>query len=472
MIRWIRNHRVLAAIIALSVMAAVFLGCEGDYGRPKGFLTINSLNRPDCRLGVFEGTGPAAVAHRLFPNAEIVVFDDVSEAGASLLGGRLEGFIGAESVLNVICRRYPYRFRVMDDALERQPTRVLLAQKNEALLNAINAFIVEYKCSGVYDDMFLRWCLADEFVPMPEIPEAENATEVLHVGTSGLIEPMSYIDENGHLTGYDIEFALRLGRALGRRVRFHLDPTRSQYGLLKEGKIDVIIDNFNAPDVKPGLVASDGYLDADTKVLIDEVQPGLEEHLDELMLEGTQFGVADALIGDLRARLFVNGFVNTASITLLATFFGFWLARLIGRLERLSPRIVQRAIEGLVIAIRWTPPLLILLLFYCAILTGARPWTTAVVALAVWFAAYLEPVAGSDPLVWLPVMRLRLPVLLQWTCVVGYINVFDLTMAVDLVCGRTFNAFVPVVAVAAAYGVVGWLLDRGISWYEGRVKRK
>jgi len=467
---WIRRRPLAAAFIVLAALAAVFLGCEGDYHRPKGFLTLESLNRPDCRLGVFKGTGPAAIAHAFFPNADIVTFDDVSAAGAAMLGGRLEGFIGAEHFLHVFCRRYPYRFRIMDDPIEQQPSRVMVAAKNAKLLEAVNAFIVDYKCSGVYDDMFLRWCLADENVPMPAIPES-GTNGVLRVGTSGLIEPASFIGQDGKLTGYDVEFALRLGYALGKTVEFHLDPGRGHLAALQSGRVDVVIDNINIPTPPPGVAASDGYLDADTKVLIAEVQPELEDHLRGMMLEGTQFGIADALIGDLRVRLFVNGFVNTASISLLAALLGFWIARLVAKLDRLSPRAVQNFIGLVINIIRWTPPLVLLLVTYDGILPGSYPWLTAVVAFAIWFAAFLEPVAANDPLAWLPVLRLRLPGLLQWTCVVGYINVFDLTMAVDLLCGRSSRGLIPLVAVALVYGLWSWLLDWGAGWYEKRMRR-
>jgi len=461
----------LSALVACAAMAAFFLGCEGDYTRPSEFTDVNSLNRPDCRLGVFKGTGPEKIARHLFPNAEIIVFDDAGEAGASLLGGHLEGFIGAEHILNVACRTYPLRLRVLDEALDWQPSRVLVNKRNERLLGEIDAFIESFKRDGTYDDMFLRWCASDKFVPMPTLPEPVGTNGVLRVGMCGLIEPSNYIDEEGKLTGYDVEFALRLGLALGRTVSFRLDPYRNYFGALLNDEIDVVIDNWNDPDLRPGIAASEGYLDSDTKVLIAEAQPGLEERVDALMLEGTRFGLADALIKDLRIRLFVNGFVNTISITLLAVLFGFWFARMVRIVERRLPRWAVCVVDGLVVFIRWTPPIVLLLIFRNALMASAAPWLTAVVAFSVWFAAFMEPVAAHDPLVWLPVLRLRLPVLLQWTCVVGYISVFDLTMAVDLVCGRSIRAIVPLLAVALAYGLLEQALDAGAAWYERRIRR-
>jgi len=459
-----------SSFLLLTLFLAVFLGGAGDFSRPSKFEKVNELNRPDCRLGVFVGTGSEQLARNLFPDAKIIVFDDAVEAGTSLLGGHLEGFIGAEHVLNVFCRAYPLRLRMMDEPLEQHPYHVMLKAGDDKMLKDVNAFIAKYRKNGTYDDMFLRWCLADKYVPIPEIPEPCGSNGTLRVGTSGLVEPSSFLDDDGNLTGYDIEFALRLGRALDRKVTFLLKPDTDFLGELREGQVDVVINNCNDPDCPKGFVHSDGYLDSDKKVLLAEAQPGLDKRLDALMLEGTRFGVADALIKDPRARLFVNGFINTFAITLLSALFGFALARGVRSVERRLPKAGCYAIDYLMNGIKWTPPLLLLLLFHGAILYWASPWMTAVVAFGVWFAAYLEPVAGGDPLGWLPVVRLRLPVLLQWTSVVGYISVFDLTMAVDLVCGRSMKAAVPLLSVAAAYGLIAWLIDYGVAWIEGKMK--
>jgi len=460
-----------AAFIALAVGAAIFLGGAGDFRRPSKFEKVNELNRPDCRLGVFVGTGSEQLARNLFPNSKIVVFDDAVDAGTSLLGGHLEGFVGAEHVLHVLCRAYPLRLRMMDEPLDRHPYHVVLKAGDDKLLAEVNAFIAKYREDGTYDDMFLRWCQADEYVPMPEIPVSCGSNGTLRVGTSGLVEPSTFLDDDGNLTGYDIEFARRLGFALGRKVTFVLKPDTDFMDELAAGQIDIVINNCNDPECPKGFAYSDGYLDSDKKVLLAEAQPGLDKRLDALMLDGTRFGVADALIKDPRARLFVNGFINTLAITLLSALFGFALARVARAVERRLPKAGYYVVDYVLNGIKWTPPLLLLLLFHGALMYWANPWMTAVVAFGVWFAAYLEPVAGGDPQEWLPVVRLRLPVLLQWTSVVGYISVFDLTMAVDLVCGRSMKAAVPLLSVAAAYGLIAWLIDRGVAWIEERVKQ-
>ena len=48
--------------------------------------------------------------------------------------------------------------------------------------------------------------------------------------------------------------------------------------------------------------------------------------------------------------------------------------------------------------------------------------------------------------------------LIKATAIVGYIAVQDLTKMGDIVRGRTYEAFFPLIAVAVIYFILGWLL--------------
>ena len=52
---------------------------------------------------------------------------------------------------------------------------------------------------------------------------------------------------------------------------------------------------------------------------------------------------------------------------------------------------------------------------------------------------------------------------------VGSVSVCDLTMAADIVCGRTFAAFGPLLSVAAAYCLMNWIVDRTVAYVERKL---
>lgn len=68
----------------------------------------------------------------------------------------------------------------------------------------------------------------------------------------------------------------------------------------------------------------------------------------------------------------------------------------------------------------------------------------------------------------LPALANEFIVLLKETSVAGYVGIVDLTKAGDLIRGRTFSAFMPLLAVALIYLVVVMLF----TWLVGKLERR
>ena len=71
----------------------------------------------------------------------------------------------------------------------------------------------------------------------------------------------------------------------------------------------------------------------------------------------------------------------------------------------------------------------------------------------------------------LPTLCNEFIVLLKETSVAGYVGVMDLTKAGDLIRGRTFSAFMPLIAVALIYLVLVVVLTSLVGVLERRLRR-
>lgn len=71
----------------------------------------------------------------------------------------------------------------------------------------------------------------------------------------------------------------------------------------------------------------------------------------------------------------------------------------------------------------------------------------------------------------LPTLCNEFIVLLKETSVAGYVGIMDLTKAGDLIRGRTFSAFMPLIAVALVYLVVVIILTQLVKTLERRLRR-
>ena len=71
----------------------------------------------------------------------------------------------------------------------------------------------------------------------------------------------------------------------------------------------------------------------------------------------------------------------------------------------------------------------------------------------------------------LPTLCNEVIVLLKETSVAGYVGIMDLTKAGELIRGRTFSAFMPLIAVALIYLVVVVILTQLVKILERRLRK-
>ena len=71
----------------------------------------------------------------------------------------------------------------------------------------------------------------------------------------------------------------------------------------------------------------------------------------------------------------------------------------------------------------------------------------------------------------LPALLNEFIALLKETSVAGYVGIMDLTKAGDLIRGRTFSAFMPLIAVALVYLVIVMLLTSLVGQLERRLRK-
>ena len=208
-------------------------------------------------------------------------------------------------------------------------------------------------------------------------------------------------------------------------------------------------------------------------------------------------------------------------MTLIITFFSVLLGILIGvilaiirtthdkNLESMKKRggigyVIIKILNGIaniyLTVIRGTPVVVQLLIMYFIIFATSRNSTLiAIVAFGINSGAYVAEIfrggimsvdngqfeAGRSlgfnyiqtmifiviPQMFkmvLPTLCNEFIVLLKETSVAGYVGIADLTKAGDLIRGRTFSAFMPLIAVALIYLVIVMLF----TWLVGKLERR
>ena len=220
-------------------------------------------------------------------------------------------------------------------------------------------------------------------------------------------------------------------------------------------------------------------------------------------------------INDERWRFLLNGLVVTLRITFFALLIGIAIGVVIAivrstydktldKIRTGAGRFILSFFNGVckfyLTVIRGTPVVVQLMIFFFVILVSIRSGELiGIIAFGINAGAYIAEIFRSGimsidngqfeagrslgfnyiktmqyiviPQAFkniLPSLANEFIVLLKETAVVGYVAVQDLTKAGDIIRGRTFSAFMPLIAVALIY----LALVMFFSWLVGKLERR
>lgn len=219
-------------------------------------------------------------------------------------------------------------------------------------------------------------------------------------------------------------------------------------------------------------------------------------------------------------KLLVDGLKNTVIITVLALIIGIILGMIIAAVrstfdkngadmkKRGGPGYVVLKIANIICniyltVIRGTPVVVQLMIMYFVILISVKNGVmVAVIAFGINSGAYVAEIFRSGIMsidegqfeagrslgfnyvqtmihiilpqavkVVLPTLFNELIVLFKETSIAGYVGVLDLTRAGDKIRGTTFEAFLPLLVVAAVYLIIVIILTSLLRLLEKRLRR-
>ena len=208
-----------------------------------------------------------------------------------------------------------------------------------------------------------------------------------------------------------------------------------------------------------------------------------------------------------RYLLLVDGLKNTLIITAGALVIGVIIGSLVAMIKYCGQD--SRLLRPLcwlcnvyTTVIRGVPVVVQLLIFYFLILKSSDGLVVGIVTFGINSGAYVAEIirggimsvdngqfeAGRSlgfnyvqtmlyiviPQVFksvLPALLNEFIALLKETSVAGYVGIMDLTKAGDLIRGRTFSAFMPLIAVALVYLIIVMLLTSLVGQLERRLRK-
>ena len=442
------------------------------------------------RIGVITGSiHDGLVAERL-PTAQRVYFTVPSDMLAALKAGKIDAFVLPEA--SAIFMRYEDgSITWLDESLQDGDVGFAFPKTEEGrlLCGRFSEYIRAIQADGTLAELTDKWFRADESVKTMIDYTALPATNgTLRMATAGIQVPFNYVRDNT-IVGFDVELAARFCEEAGYCLQVEQMNFDGILASVQSGKSDfagaclVITEerkeqvDFSEPYYLNSVVAivPDGATAGNSESFFDSVKSSFEK----------------TFLRENRWKLFLEGIGTTMLITVLSILFGTALGFAVYMLCRNGNPAANLITRFFVWLVQGMPVVVLLMILYYVIFAKSSIDGTAVAVIGftlVFGAAVygmLRSGAGAVPKGqteaayalgygnartffriilpqavphFLPAYKGEIVALIKTTAIVGYIAVQDLTKMGDIVRGRTYEAFFPLIAVAVIYFILAGIL--------------
>ncbi|MCK9506062.1 MAG: ABC transporter substrate-binding protein/permease [Porticoccaceae bacterium] len=456
-------------------------------------------------VGVVMGSAHEAYATAHYSMATVHQYKTPADVALAVRTGKVDvALFDAEPLRELL--RQDDSLEVVGEPLFSLDVAAGFNKDNTELKQRFDAFLVEIRGNGVYDDMVARWMQQGD-TGIPHLPDPATG-DPLVVGVSDIGLPFAAVQQNA-LVGFDIELVKRFAASLGKGVRLDSMEFGSLVAAVASGKADMIIASIYVTEDRQRQISfSAPYFRMDTLLFarkgelapLPEAPAVAEPDSDAPGFLGAVIeGFHSNIIQENRYLLLWSGLKTTVTIAVFATLFGTLLGSGVCYLRMSSRALLRVPAQVFISVLRGTPVLVVLMLIFYVVFASVdiSPVVVAIIAFGLNFAAYAGEIFRSgiqgvdrgqmEAGIAMGFSRFRtflyivlpqtiqriLPVykgefisLVKMTSIVGYIAVQDLTKASDIIRSRTFDAFFPLVMVAILYFVISWVLIQLLEYLE------
>ncbi len=455
-------------------------------------------------IGVQTGNDEwSRIVRELMPQSEIVYYNTFADLMQALLTQKIEAFLADEPVYELMAAESK-QITALDEKLDESFDVAFAFPKNESgkkLCGEVSEYIRSIKANGELDKIIAKWTGADESKKtLPDYGNFKAEKGVLTMATEGEYPPFNYIRDDNELAGFEIEIAARFCEANGYGLKITPMAFDSILPAIVSGKFDFAGASLAPEDEhSESVISSEPYYQSRSVIVImkhDEAPANQPDKPDtngfSEFIQGIKGSLDRTFIREDRWQLFIEGIANTMIITVLSIIFGTILGFVIYLFCRNGNIFANLLTDFAIWLVKGTPIVVLLMILYyvvfgsvningiwvaviaftmtfgssfCIMLrfgTGAvdRGQTEAAYSLGFTdWQTFFTVILPQAALHFMPTYKVEVTNLIKSTSIVGYIAVQDLTKMGDIVRSRTYEAFFPLLAVAAIYFILAGMLN-------------
>lgn len=393
--------------------------------------------------------------------------------------------------------------KILEEEFALEDYAFMVAKENDELLVRVNEALAELKEEGVLDSIKKNYVGAEtEVGKYPYEPaDIERINGTLTVATNAEFPPYEYYEES-KITGMDMDIMQAVCDKLGMELQIEDMAFDSIISAVSTGKVDIGAAGFTVTEErKKNVNFSDTYTTSKQVIIVVDETAEIES-------AGFVEKFYDNFIKEQRYMYLLRGLGNTLLITIFAVMIGIVLGFLIAIVRTNHDRngglaLLNAICKTYLTIVRGTPVMIQLLIIYYVIFRSINTgkMVVAVIAFGLNSAAYVAEIVRSGIMAVdvgqfeagrslgltykqtmisiimpqavkniLPALCNEFISLLKETSISGYIGLMDLTKGGDIIRSVTYEAFMPLIAVAIIYLIIVMGLSRIVNLLERKLR--
>lgn len=487
--------------------AMLFSSCSGN-GTEGG--KIGSIADLDGRsVAVLSGSVQDLLISEECPNSIILRSDSMTDTYTMVDKGKVCALVTSSISWAMAKYDFPDVVEVCGD-ISPMPIGFCLSKSSQDLKGRLDAFLKDYLENTDLEAVNSDWADPNSTREMPRPDEVIDPVGTLRIATCAIFPPYDFI-RNGEVVGCEAEILARFAISENMRWEFMDVAFAGLINCIQSGKADIgssIISitperqhsvDFSIPWTSETSVLIVNKAYAPGGLAIDGVSGSVN------LWQSIKDNVDKSLVKEKRYMLLLDGLKTTVIISLLAALFGTFLGMGLCYTSMHKNKLLAKTSNIFVEFLRGMPQVVFLMIMFYVVFGKSDidgVWV-AIIAFSLCFAAYTSVIFRSAVLsidkgqkeaafsmgfgkvrafinVILPqAVQRALPVykgefigLVKATSIVGYIAVFDVTKAGDVIRSRTYDAFFPLIMVTILYFLVIWALTALLKFIEARTQPK
>lgn len=244
-----------ALVLLILVQCVSLIGC--NVKEDKSFQSMEDFDQ--AKIGVLTGSSHDKTAQELFPNAERVYFNNMSDMILAVEQGKIDCYLEDAQFLAPLIWE-GINLKQIDESVGQMSNGFVFPKGESALLREqINEFLGEAKSDGTIERLTQKWLGKTEPTEHPDYSALTGENGTIRLAISVDNKPMLYQNADG-FTGFEMELLTAFGQRYGYKFDIEVVPFESIIAGISANKYDMGASSLNITDErKESVDFSDAY---------------------------------------------------------------------------------------------------------------------------------------------------------------------------------------------------------------------